>query len=876
MSDLLQRLQSGLAGRYTLERELGHGGMATVYLARDAKHDRLVALKVLRPELAAALGPERFSREIMLAARLQHPHILSVYDSGEAAGQLWFTMPYVEGESLRERLDREKQLPLEDALRIAREAADALDYAHRHGVIHRDIKPENILLTESHALVADFGIARALTGGDQQLTGTGVAVGTPAYMSPEQASGERQLDARTDVYALGCVLYEALAGEPPFTGPTAQAIIAQALTETPRRLHTTRAAVSEALDAVVARALAKSPADRFISMAEFARALGAVGEAGPATGAGRGSVALRLLAQKPFFTVLVVGFLLGVGVLFAWRRTHGGVEPAGDKLLAVLPFENLGSAADEYFADGMTDEVRGKLSALAGLQVIARGSSTPYKKTTKTPQQIAQELGAPYLLTATVRWERLPGGASTVHVSPELVQVRSGSTPTTKWQQSFDAQLTNVFQVQADIATRVAQALDVALGAGAQEQLAERPTANLAAYDAFLKGEEASQGMLGDAPSLRRAVAYYEQAVALDSTFVQAWAQRSRAHSWLYVVSTPTPAEAEAARRDAARALALGPNSPEAHMSLGDYYRFVLRDNLRSLEQYAQGQHLAPGNAEIIAAMAPDEWGLGHWNAALEHLQQAARLDPRSLRTARFLGVSLLWLRRYPEALQTLDHGLALAPTNLDLLESKAMVFLARGDLGGARAVLSAVPRAVGPTALAAYVATYWDLMWALDDAQQVLLLRLTPSAFDGDRAIWGIVFAQTYALRGDQVRAHIYADSARIAFEDHLRAAPNDAQQHALLGLALAYLGRKADAVREGERGVALLPIAKDATVGLYFQHQLARIFVLVNEPERALDQLEPLLKMPYYLSPGWLKIDPNFAPLRGNARFQRLVAGS
>src|SRR5438876_387924 len=248
--------------------------MATVYLARDLKHDRRVALKVLHAELAAALGQERFHREIMLAARLQHPHILTVLDSVEAAGQLWFTMPYVEGESLRDRLNREKQLPVEDALRIAREAALALEYAHHHGVIHRDIKPENLLLTtDGSTLVADFGIARALGAGEQQLTGTGMAVGSPAYMSPEQASGTRDVDVRTDVYALGCVLYEMLAGEPPYTGPTPQAILARALTETPRPIHAMRAGVPEAVDAVIAKAMAVTAADRYASAAEFTRAL---------------------------------------------------------------------------------------------------------------------------------------------------------------------------------------------------------------------------------------------------------------------------------------------------------------------------------------------------------------------------------------------------------------------------------------------------------------------------------------------------------------------------------------------------------------------------------------------------------------------------
>ena len=266
-------LAEALQDRYTIERELGRGGMATVYLAHDLRHDRPVALKILLPELAVTLGPERFQREIHFAARLQHPHILTVLDSGEAAGQLWFTMPFVEGESLRERLRRERQLPVDDALRIASEAARALDYAHQHGVVHRDIKPENILLTrDGSTLVADFGIARALDV-DDRLTQTGLAIGTPAYMSPEQAAGDKGVDGRTDLYSLASVLYEMLAGEPPFTGPTAQSIAAKRFTEPAPSVRSMRASVPESVDRAIRKALAPVAADRFSSAAQFAQAL---------------------------------------------------------------------------------------------------------------------------------------------------------------------------------------------------------------------------------------------------------------------------------------------------------------------------------------------------------------------------------------------------------------------------------------------------------------------------------------------------------------------------------------------------------------------------------------------------------------------------
>jgi len=310
LPDRYTRFRAALAKRYRLERELGRGGMATVYLAHDLKHDRPVALKVLHPEIAAALGSERFQQEIMLAARLQHPHILSVHDSGEAAGELWFTMPFVEGESLRDRLAREHQLPVGAALQIARETADALDYAHRHGIIHRDVKPENIMLAGSHALVADFGIARAL-GSETHLTGTGIAVGTPAYMSPEQASGAQDLDPRSDVYALGCVLYEML------TGPAAARTVAGGA---PARAsgHRRRDRPGDGDRA----------ADRFASAADFGRAL-------------ESAAGAEVPRRRPLLAILAVGFLLGVGVLFAWRRTRGGGE-ADMRVLAVLPSRTWG------------------------------------------------------------------------------------------------------------------------------------------------------------------------------------------------------------------------------------------------------------------------------------------------------------------------------------------------------------------------------------------------------------------------------------------------------------------------------------------------------------------------------------------------------
>jgi TolB-like protein/tRNA A-37 threonylcarbamoyl transferase component Bud32 len=931
-------VQAALGDRYHVERAIGAGGMATVYLAEDAKHGRKVAVKVMRPELTATLGADRFLREVEIAARLNHPHILPMYDSGEAHGVLYYAMPYVEGASLEGKMRREGQMQAEEACRLAREMAEALAYAHERGVVHRDIKPANILLSGGHALVADFGIARAVGAEGQALTQTGLAVGTPQYMSPEQATGENDVDGRTDVYAVGSVLYEMLAGEPPFTGPTAQAVLARSLTEALRPLTATRPGLPARIEAITTKALARSPADRYQTAGALARDLGSalepsagdvpayVGAHGPSTALlwnllGFASLAalsaVFILSQSwglPTWSLGLAVLLvaIGAGVLTVtgrverrrrrgWRATGlwrlftrtnaaiGGVMAlalwaavatmvavqapgwvGGGTRLAVLPFELRGETHDPYLADGIADEVRGKLAALPGLSVTARTSSDQYRETTKSVQQIARELGVDYLLGATVRTAPDAAGGRRVEVVPELVAARSGDVT---WQQTFDASLTDVFTVQSQIAGRVAEALGVALGGDERRKLAERPTGNLAAWDLYLKGEALTAN---DPATLKQAAGYFDQAAGLDTTFADAWARLASSLSNLYYNGTPDPEVARRARDAAERALALHPDGAASHAAMARYLLAVEKDPTRAEDQMTLALEASPNDPKVLTAAASLEETLGRWDEALTHLQRARRLDPRSVRTLANLRSLLVSMRRYTEALEVGNDALALSPSDPNNIEGQAMIFLAQGDLAGARKVIEKAPGSLGEPALIAYLATYNDLFWVLDDAQQRMLVQLPPSAFFDDPTAWGSVFMQTYWYRGEKGRARAYADTARMAFEAQLESAPNDPQLHVLLGLALAYMGKKDEAIAEGERCVALDPITRDASNGAYYQHQLVRIYLMAGEPEKALDLLEPLLEMPYFLSPGWLRLDPTFASLEGNPRFEKLIAGS
>ena len=886
-TDPRSTLSEALSDRYTVERELGRGGMAVVYLAQDRRHGRPVALKVLNPELAHALGSERFEREIHVAARLQHPHILTVLDSGDAAGHLWFTMPFVEGESLRNRLARESQLPVEEAVRIAREAADALDYAHRHGIVHRDIKPDNILLSDGHALVADFGIARALKAGGEHLTATGASIGTAAYMSPEQAAGEREVDARSDIYSLAIVLYEMLAGATPFDAPTPQATIARRFTEDPAPVRRHRSSVPEHIERALQQALARTAADRFTTARAFADALNAgpvasttvvTPVATPVASAVAGSSsALARVRRTPAYLALVVGLLIGVGALFAWSRTGSDVDPAaamragsvapGGVRIAVLPFENLGDSADAYFADGVTDAVRGKLAEIDGFEVIARGSSQEYGGSTKPPSQIADELGVHYLLTGTVRWVKQADGTSRVQVRPELVEIGDGAART-RWGEPFNAPLTDVFEVQEQIAGRVSGALDLALGTSDRERLAQEPTKDLEAYNLYLQ----AQAIVGRDPgSVRRVIALLELAVRRDSTFAMAWGRLASSRAALLTMSTAVLDSSEV-REALERAMALAPDAPTTYAARFIFAHNIERDlpQARLLLQEAVNRY--PNDALFLRNLSILELNDGKVEAALAILRRVALVDPRSLQTQRLLGGVLVLAGRMDEAQAPLERALELAPGDLHVTNLYVLAAISAGDVETARRRLNSSQPPDGRKRLLANTAVAGDHYWVLDAAQQDTVLKLGVEDFADDAPARALVFAQILHARGDSTGARRWAKAAAREFEQ-IASQAVDPQVPALAGFAYALQGRHDEARRWLERGAAKGAGGPTETRS-YILELTARSRLLANDTDGALAALEQYVAVFGPAAHGRVRAHPEYARLRGNPRFERITA--
>jgi serine/threonine protein kinase/tetratricopeptide (TPR) repeat protein len=637
-----QRLAAALSDRYRIERELGSGGMATVYLAQDLKHDRKVAVKVLRPELSAILGAERFLSEIRVTANLQHPNLLPLFDSGEAAGLFYYVMPYVQGETLRARLERERQLPVDEVIRLATVLAGALDYAHAQGVIHRDLKPENILLHAGQPVIADFGIALAVAhAGGSRVTETGLSLGTPHYMSPEQATGERAIDARSDQYALAAVTYEMLTAEPPHTGGTAQAIIARVISEKPRSIRATRPAVPLAVEHAVERGLAKTPADRFPSCGAFAAALSHGGSPSAKRPAG------RLLLIGAALAILLAA-TLGIRALLQGKAAGGLLDS-----IVVLPFENRSNDPEaDYISDGITESISNSLTGLPDLKVIPTSVAYHYKGRVMTAQKAGEELRVAAVLTG-----RVTRRGDTLTVGVELDDVRQGKQ---LWGVQYNRKLSELLAVQRDIATEVSQRLRSQVSGADQRKLTRGSTGNAEAYQLYLKGTFYASKFTKE--GYRKGIDYLGQAIAADSGYALAYARLAfnymTSEDWFWAPREAAP-QAKAA---AQRALAIDETIATAHLALAMVSHWYDWDWAAAEREYKRAIELTPNDPQprdfYSWFLAP----LGRNDEALAEARRAQQLDPVSVEASVFLGAVLVFNRQYDEAIKQLPSTLDLDP----------------------------------------------------------------------------------------------------------------------------------------------------------------------------------------------------------------------
>jgi serine/threonine protein kinase len=691
MPDLLERLKSALADRYAIERELGRGGMATVFLAVDLKHQRKVAIKVLHPELAATVGTDRFLREIAIAAKLNHPHILALHDSGEADGLLYYVMSYVEGESLRAKLTREKQLAIDEAVTLTRQVASALDYAHGQGVIHRDIKPANILLHRGEAVVADFGIALAVTaaGGDR-LTGTGLSLGTPGYMSPEQATAGATLDARSDVYALGAVLYEMVTGEPPQRGATVQAVMAKLLSERPTRPRVVRDSVPEAMDRAVMKALAKVPADRFASAGELVAAL-----------------------------------------------TSQGKPETDVKSIVVLPFEDLSPNRDsEYFSDGLTEELIAELSGIHNLHVISRTTAMKLKGPEQDVGTISRELKVQYVLEGSVR-----KAGSALRITARLID---GAEDVNLWAERYSGTMDDVFEIQERLAREIVSQLKITLSPREDRRIAQRPISDQVAYDCYLRAKQEISRFTEVA--VDRAIVLLEKALAIEGPNELLFATVGVAYL-TYLMPLPLrDDESVLATADAyaAKVFELNRDSAAGH-ALRGRTAFV-QGRIEEAARHAKEAHrLDPNNGDALWDLCVTAMWAGHPEAARKYHAELTAIDAAS-------GANPAWFEFYSGCFEAAIDGYRkeyeVDPESPYTRWAYATVLGWAGRAGEACEIFGQIVRDTPQTTFGWFAAAFSGaLQGEVEEALQAITPELLASARPAYQLRWMI--ASLYSMVG-------------------------------------------------------------------------------------------------------------------------------
>ncbi len=885
---------------YKILEKLGEGGMGVVYKAHDLELDRFVAIKALPDRLVEHnTEQQRFFQEAKAASALNHPHVCTIHDFLKFEHKQFIVMEYVEGRTLREVIRME--MPSTDiAIEYAIQISEALEEAHSKGVVHRDIKPDNIMVnTKNRIKVMDFGLAKLK--GSLKLTRTSSTVGTLAYMAPEQIQGG-DVDARSDIFSLGIILYEMLCGHSPFKGEHEAALMYSILNEEPESVAKYRPGLPSELLHILDRALEKDPEERYQSVHDLLidlRRLKKQSTKATRTGSIR-QPEIRVTQadetpsdqqalQSPLsllssfkhwriFAIASICILVAAFVyLFLMKKTLPLAEsPTEKKMLAVLPFENLGSPDQEYFADGMTEEITSRLAGVSGLGVIARSSARQYKKTAKTLQQISDELHVGYILQGSIRYGKLPDGSMKVRVSPALVKVSDG---TEVWSEPYEATFSDVFKMQADLATQVASAMGVTLLQEEQKELNVRPTDNVEAYNYYLHGNEYYDRSYNDEPDIRLSIQMFERALALDHGFAQAYARVSLAHSTMYwFYYDHSPQRLSVAKQMADQAISLNPSLPAAHVALGYYYYWGKLDYDNALKELSIARRSVANDASILYAIGLVQRRQGKFEQAAKSLAEAASLDPRSMKLSIDLGSTYHFLRNYPAAEHEFQRAVSLNPGTATPYVKLARTYLLwDGATDRAKTTMQQCPP-VHPSEDADPLLYTIDIC-ILDGNYAGALERLEstscPLAFDLMNIFLpkSLIQAEIYGLTGQRDKKLAAYDSARLLIEHRLAMTPDDARLHTALGIALAGLGDYDNAVREARGGVELLPLSKDALNGQYRIYDLARVEMMAGKADSAIENIQLLLSRPGDFSPQFIRLDPIWVSLRSNPKFQKVV---
>ena len=867
------------ASRYEVIEELGKGGMGKVYRVFDKKIEEEVALKLIQPEISSDKKTiERFRNELKIARRIAHRNVCKMYDLGQEEETHYITMEYVPGESLKSMIGMMGQLSSGQTVFIAKQVCKGLAEAHRLGVVHRDLKPSNIMIDRGgNTHIMDFGIARSPKV--KGITGPGKIIGTPEYMSPEQVEG-KEVDKRSDIYSLGVILYEMTTGRLPFEGDTSLSIALKHKTETPADPGQYNAQIPEGLCQLILRCMKKDKEKRYQDATELLSELIKI-EEGISTverivpaRKRTPSREITVTFRKPWAVIAaLIAVAVVVGIAFMFFTREAPVPPSPEtKMLVVLPFENLGPVEDEYFSDGITEEITSRLSALHGLGVISRTSAKQYKDSAKTTRQIGEELGVDYILEGTVRWDRSAEGKGRVRVTPQLVRV---SDDTHLWSDSYNRALEDIFMVQSEIAEQVAKQLDIVVLEPERKALYAKPTDNIEAYDLYLRASEHFfKGYRErDIDEYEQGIALLERAIELDSDFTFAYIGFAHIHALAYHSGIDRTEERKVKAREAVdKVLELEPDLPEAQLALGRYYYYVIQDYERTIEVFESIQKARPNLAPSY--LGGIQMRRGNWEQAAAIYEKSFKLSPRNSDVANSTGLIYERMRKYENALDWFDHALSIdADTIWSQFGKVRVYYLSNGDTEKARALLETLP----PHRFNDY---WWILNGMLERNFQGVLGRLDSLSYDVAEGEYfnfykHLAYAMVYHALSDQSLVKTHAEEARIALEEALREHPEDSRIHASLGLAYAYLSRKAEAIREGKRAVSLYPQSRDAYGAPHYVNSLAMIYTVAGEYEEAINQLEYLMSIASgdIVSIPVLRLDPMWDPLRQHPRFKRLL---